>query len=150
MLNKVQIIGRMGKDPEIRAMQSGEQVASFSVATSERWKDKASGEYKEKTQWHNVVVFNQNLVRFIESYVTKGALVYVEGALETRKWQDKSGQDKYSTEIVLKAFNGEIKLLDKKETNSEGEYTTPKAHESGTGAFEDDIPFNSVKFICNI
>lgn len=111
-VNKVILIGNLGRDPEIRTMQSGGRVANLSVATSENWRDKASGERKERTEWHRVVVFNENLVRLCESYLRKGSKVYVEGQIETRKWQDQSGQEKYSTEIVLRPFRGEITMLD--------------------------------------
>ena len=111
-VNKVILIGNLGRDPEIRTMQSGGRVANLSVATSENWRDKASGERKERTEWHRVVIFNENLVRLCESYLRKGSKVYIEGQIETRKWQDQSGQDKYSTEIVLRPFRGEITMLD--------------------------------------
>lgn len=111
-VNKVILIGNLGQDPEIRTFQSGDRVASFSIATSESWKDKATGEKKEKTEWHRVSVLNQGLVKIVESYVKKGSKVYIEGQLETRKWQDQSGQDKYTTEVVLRPFRGELTLLD--------------------------------------
>jgi single-strand DNA-binding protein len=111
-VNKVILVGNLGRDPEIRTMQSGGRVANLSLATSESWRDKASGERKEKTEWHRVVVFNENLVRVCESYLRKGSKVYIEGQIETRKWQDQSGQDRYSTEIVLRPFRGELTMLD--------------------------------------
>jgi single-strand DNA-binding protein len=112
-VNKVIIVGNLGKDPEIRSMQSGDKVANLSVATSESWKDRNSGERQERTEWHRVVIFNQNIVKVAESYLRKGAKVYIEGQLETRKWTDpQSGQDKYSTEIVLRPFRGELTMLD--------------------------------------
>ena len=111
-VNKVILIGNLGRDPEIRTMQSGGRVANLSVATSESWRDKASGERKERTEWHRVVVFNENLVRLCESYLRKGSKIYVEGQIETRKWQDQSGQERYSTEIVLRPFRGEITMLE--------------------------------------
>jgi single-strand DNA-binding protein len=111
-VNKVILVGNLGRDPEIRTMQSGGRVANLSVATSETWRDKASGERKERTEWHRVVVFNDNLVKVCESYLRKGSKVYIEGQLETRKWQDQSGQDKYSTEVVLRPYRGEITMLD--------------------------------------
>lgn len=110
-LNKVQLIGNVGADPEIKSLSSGDRVANLRIATSESWKDKSSGEKKEKTEWHSVVVFGDGLVKVIESYVTKGSKIYISGALQTRKWQDQSGADRYSTEIVLKPFNGELILL---------------------------------------
>src|SRR3954465_3386223 len=100
-VNKVILIGNLGKDPEIRAMGSGDRMAQLSVATSEQWRDKGSGERKEKTEWHRVVIFNDNLVKVAESYLRKGSKVYVEGSLQTRKWTDQNGQEKYSTEVVL-------------------------------------------------
>jgi single-strand DNA-binding protein len=111
-VNKVILVGNLGKDPEVRRMTSGEPVVNLSVATSETWRDKASGERKEKTEWHRVVIFNENLAKVAEQYLKKGAKVYLEGALQTRKWQDKDGQDKYSTEIVLNRFNGTMVMLD--------------------------------------
>ena len=111
-VNKVIIVGNLGKDPEIRAFQSGGRVASFSVATSENWKDKATGEKKERTEWHRVSVLNDKLVEVVERYIKKGSKVYIEGQLETRKWTDKDGQEKYSTEVVLRPFRGEITMLD--------------------------------------
>jgi single-strand DNA-binding protein len=106
------LVGNLGKDPEVRRMTSGEPVVNLSVATSETWRDKASGEKKEKTEWHRVVIFNENLAKVAEQYLRKGAKVYLEGALQTRKWQDKDGNDKYSTEIVLNRFNGTMVMLD--------------------------------------
>lgn len=111
-VNKVILIGNLGRDPEVRTMQSGGRVCNLSVATSESWRDKSSGERKERTEWHRVVVFNDNLVKLCESYLRKGSKVYIEGQLETRKWQDQSGQEKYSTEVVLRPFRGEITMLD--------------------------------------
>lgn len=121
-VNKVILIGNLGQDPEIRSMQSGDRVASFSVATSENWKDKATGERKEKTEWHRVAVFNQGLVNVIENYVKKGSKVYIEGQLETRKWQDQSGQDRYTTEVVLRPFRGELTMLDSRSSGAGGDY----------------------------
>ena len=111
-VNKVILVGNLGKDPEVRRMTSGEPVANLSVATSETWKDKNSGERKEKTEWHRVVIFNENLAKVAEQYLKKGAKVYLEGALQTRKWTDKDGAEKYSTEIVLNRFNGTMVMLD--------------------------------------
>jgi single-strand DNA-binding protein len=111
-VNKVILIGNVGQDPEVRQFQNGGQVASFSLATSETWKDKASGERKEKTEWHRISVFSEGLVRIVQSYVKKGSKVYIEGALETRKWQDKDGNDRYTTEVVLRNFNSTLTLLD--------------------------------------
>ena len=119
-LNKVMLIGNLGADPEIRRLPSGGSVANLRIATSESWRDKTSGERREKTEWHNVVVFNDNLVRVIEQFVKKGSKIYVEGQLQTRKYQDKSGQDRYSTEVVLQGFSGQLTLLDGRGEGSGG------------------------------
>lgn len=111
MLNKATIIGRLGRDPEVRRMNNGNAVVSFSVATDEKWRDKQSGETKSRTEWHNVVIFNEGIGKVAEKYCYKGGMVYVEGTLRTRKWQDKDGADKYTTEIVLENFNGTLKML---------------------------------------
>jgi single-strand DNA-binding protein len=112
-VNKVILIGNLGADPEIRRTQDGRPIANLRVATSDSWKDKTTGERREKTEWHRVVIFNENLCRIAEQYLKKGSKVYIEGALQTRKWQDQSGQDKYSTEVVLQNFRGELTLLDR-------------------------------------
>jgi len=111
-VNKVILVGNLGKDPEVRRLNSGDQVVSFTLATSENWRDKNSGERKERTEWHNVVIFNENLGKVVEQYCKKGSKVYVEGQLQTRKWQDKDGNDRYTTEVVLQRFRGELTLLD--------------------------------------
>ena len=111
-VNKVILVGNLGKDPEVRRLNSGDQVVNFSVATSETWRDKTSGERKERTEWHNVVIFNENLGKVAEQYCKKGTKVYVEGQLQTRKWQDQSGADRYTTEVVLQRFRGELQLLE--------------------------------------
>ncbi len=111
-VNKVILVGNLGKDPETRRLNSGEPVVNLRIATSESWKDKATGERKEKTEWHNVVIFNENLARVAEQYLRKGSKVYVEGQLQTRKWTDQSGQEKYTTEVVLQRFRGELTILD--------------------------------------
>ncbi len=111
-VNKVILIGNLGADPEIRRTQDGRPVANLRIATSETWRDKNTGERKEKTEWHRVVVFNEGLCKVIEQYLKKGAKVYLEGALQTRKWQDKDGQDRYSTEVVLQGFNSVLTMLD--------------------------------------
>src|ERR1700687_2912358 len=111
-VNKVILIGNLGKDPEIRRMQDGRPIANFSVATSETWRDKATGERKEKTEWHRVVIFNEGLAKIAEQYLKKGSKVYLEGSLQTRKWQDQSGQDRYYTEVVLQGFNSQLTMLD--------------------------------------
>ena len=122
-LNKVSLIGNVGKDPEIKSFQNGGKVANFSIATSETWKDKNSGEKKERTEWHNIAVFNEGLVGVIERYVKKGSKLYVEGAMQTRKWQDQSGNARWSTEVVLKPFNGTLVLLgDAKGSDNSGGY----------------------------
>jgi len=112
-VNKVILIGNLGADPEIRRTQDGRPVANLRLATSDSWRDKATGERKEKTEWHRVVIFNENLCRIAEQYLKKGSKVYIEGQLQTRKWQDQSGQDRYSTEVVLQGFRGELTLLDR-------------------------------------
>ena len=119
-VNKVILVGNLGKDPEVRRMTSGDPVVNLSVATSETWRDKASGERKEKTEWHRVVIFNKNLADVAEKYLKKGAKVYVEGQLQTRKWTDKDGAEKYSTEVVLQNFRGELTMLDGRNSGGEG------------------------------
>jgi single-strand DNA-binding protein len=119
-VNKVILVGNVGKDPEIRSMQSGGKIANLTLATSETWNDKASGERKEKTEWHRVVVFNDRLVDVVERFVKKGRKLYVEGALQTRKWTDQSGQEKYTTEVVVDRFRGDITLLDSNRGGDEG------------------------------
>ena len=111
-VNKVILIGNLGKDPEIRRTQDGRPIANLRIATSESWRDKTSGERREKTEWHAVVIFNENLCKVAENYLRKGSKVYIEGQLQTRKWQDQSGQDRYSTEVVLQGFNGTLTMLD--------------------------------------
>jgi len=117
-VNKVILVGNLGADPEIRRTQDGRPIANFSIATSESWRDKNTGERREKTEWHRVVCFNEGLCKVIEQYVKKGSKVYIEGQLQTRKWQDQSGQDKYTTEVVLQGFNGNLTMLDSR--NQEG------------------------------
>lgn len=111
-VNKVILVGNLGRDPEIRRTQDGRPICNFSVATSESWRDKASGERREKTEWHNVVIFNEGLCKIAEQYLKKGSKVYIEGALQTRKWEDKDGQPRYTTEVVLQGFNSQMTLLD--------------------------------------
>ncbi|MFT4150433.1 MAG: single-stranded DNA-binding protein [Paracoccaceae bacterium] len=110
-VNKVILIGNLGRDPEVRSFQNGGKVVNLRIATSETWRDRTSGERKERTEWHTVAIYNENLARIAEQYLRKGSTVYIEGALETRKWQDQSGQDRYSTEVVLRQFRGELTLL---------------------------------------
>jgi len=121
-VNKVILIGNVGQDPEIRSFQSGGRVCNLSIATSERWKDRESNEQKERTQWHRVVVFNENLINLIEKYVNKGSKLFIEGQLETRKWTDSSGQDKYSTEVVLRNYRGELTFLDSRSNNNDNDF----------------------------
>lgn len=111
-VNKVILIGNLGRDPEVRSFQNGGRVCNLAIATSESWKDRETGERREKTEWHRVAIFNEPLVRVAEQYLRKGSKVYIEGQLETRKWQDQSGQDRYTTEIVLRGFKGEMAMLD--------------------------------------
>lgn len=119
-VNKVILVGNLGRDPEIRSMQSGEEIAQLSVATSETWRDKASGERKERTEWHRVVIFNENLVKVAKQYLKKGSKLYIEGSLQTRKWTDKDGAEKYTTEVVLQRFRGELTMLDGREGGASG------------------------------
>jgi single-strand DNA-binding protein len=111
-VNKVIIVGNLGRDPEVRSFQNGGKVVNLRIATSETWRDKSSGERKERTEWHSVAIFNENLAKVAEQYLKKGSKVYVEGQLETRKWQDQSGQDRYTTEVVIRPYRGELTLLD--------------------------------------
>jgi single-strand DNA-binding protein len=111
-VNKVILVGNLGRDPEVRRLNSGDQVVNIRIATSETWRDKASGERKERTEWHNVVIFNEQIGKIVEQYCKKGSKVYVEGQLQTRKWTDQSGAEKYTTEVVLQRFRGELTLLD--------------------------------------
>ncbi len=120
-VNKVILVGRLGADPEIRSMSSGDRVANFNIATSETWRDKSTGERKEKTEWHRVVVFNENIVNVCEQYLKKGSNVFLEGSLQTRKWTDQSGQEKFSTEIVLQKFRGELTMLDGRSEGAGGD-----------------------------
>lgn len=119
-VNKVILVGNLGRDPEIRTFQNGGRVAHLNIATSESWKDKATGERKDKTEWHRVSILNESLVGVAERFLKKGAKVYIEGQLETRKWTDQSGQEKYSTEVVLRPFRGELTMLDSANSNRSG------------------------------
>ncbi|MDR2106973.1 MAG: single-stranded DNA-binding protein [Holosporaceae bacterium] len=139
-INKVILVGNLGKDPEVRTSQDGAKVVSFSLATSEYWKDKISGERKDRTEWHRVVVFNPNLAEICEKYLHKGSKVYVEGQLQTRKWQDQAGVERYVTEVVLSRFRGELTLLDSR-TFDAGGAPAEKADSSETVGPDDDIPF---------
>jgi single-strand DNA-binding protein len=135
-VNKVILIGNVGKEPEIRTLNSGERVANLSLATSETWRDKASGEKKEKTEWHRVTIFNDNIVKVVENYVKKGSTLYIEGSLQTRKWTDNNGVEKFSTEVHIGKFRGELTLLGGK---ADGD--APKSGGTRTAAYEEDSPF---------
>jgi single-strand DNA-binding protein len=143
-VNKVTLVGNLGQDPEVRSMQSGDKVASFSIATSESWKDKATGEKKEKTEWHRIAVFNQGLVKLCENYLKKGSKIYLEGQLETRKWTDGNGVEKYTTEVVLRPFKSEITMLDSRQSEKpmDSEMQAPAGNVPED--IEDGIPFMPV------
>lgn len=136
-LNKVQLIGNLGKDPEIKSMNNGKRVANFSVATTESWKDQ-SGEKQEKTEWHKIVIYNESLIKIVESYVKKGTKIYVEGSIYTRKWTD-NGVDKFITEIVIQGYNGTVKLLSSKK--DEGNIANNSVTTSLDYGIDDEIPF---------
>ena len=154
-VNKVILIGNLGRDPEVRTFQNGGKVCNLAVATSERWKDKASGENRERTEWHRVAIFAEPLVRVAEQYLRKGSKVYLEGQLETRKWQDQSGQDRYTTEVVLRPYRSELTMLDGRGEGGgggfgggggggggprdSGGYDGPAG--GGGGGMDDEIPF---------
>ena len=153
-VNKVILVGNLGRDPEIRSLNSGDRVANLSVATSETWRDRNSGERKERTEWHRVVIFNDNLVKVAENYLRKGSKVYIEGQLSTRKFTDQSGVEKYSTEVVLQKFRGELTMLDGKgegggreDSDFGGGYSSgPRNQSSGpketfSADLDDEIPF---------
>jgi len=149
-INKVILVGNLGRDPEIRSTQDGREIANLAIATSESWKDKNSGERKEKTEWHRVVIFNEGLVKVAKSYLKKGAKVYIEGQLQTRKWTGKDGQEKYSTEVVLQNYNGNLTMLDSKRDGSSSEdsgynqqsYSQPaQSAPKATELLDDEIPF---------
>jgi single-strand DNA-binding protein len=147
-VNKVILVGNLGRDPEVRTLPNGDKVANLSLATSESWRDKSSGERKEKTEWHRVSIFNDNLVKVAESYLKKGSTVYIEGQLETRKWTDKDGVEKYSTEVKLGKFNGVLTMLGgKSEGASSGgggggyEQTMSNPRKETQDLLDDDIPF---------
>lgn len=149
-VNKVILIGNVGKDPEVRRTQDGRPIVNLSVATSESWKDKSTGERKEKTEWHRVVIFNEGLAKVAEQYVKKGSKVYIEGALQTRKWTDKDGVDKYSTEVVLQGFGGALTMLDSPrsdggDADEPSETTRPaparKKPAPAHADMDDEIPF---------
>ncbi len=134
-VNKVILVGNLGKDPEVRSFQNGGRVANFSVATSESWKDKATGERKDKTEWHKVEVYNDRIVDVVEKYLKKGAKVYIEGALETRKYTDKEGQERYTTAVVLKQYRGELTMLDGKSSAGSSDYSIDDASNDSGASF---------------
>ncbi len=153
-VNKVILLGNLGRDPEIRSMQSGSKMATFSMATSKRWRDKNTQEQRDKTSWHNIVVFGDGLVDIVEKYVKKGSKIYVEGELQTRKWQDQDGNDRYTTEVVLQGYNSNLTLLDSKNTNNNigdqetntdqtsSNFENPSSSKnSDSSESDDDIPF---------
>ena len=152
-VNKVILVGNLGRDPEIRSMQDGGRVANLSLATSETWRDKTSGERRERTEWHRVVIFNEHLLGVAEKYLHKGSKIYLEGQLQTRKWTDQQGQERYSTEVVLQRFRGELTMLDGRSGGREegesagygdeqgGGGVSAGAPPSSGGALDDDIPF---------
>ena len=153
-VNKVILVGNLGKDPEIRTLNSGDRVANLSLATSESWRDRTSGERREKTEWHRVVIFNDNLVKVAENYLHKGSKVYIEGAIQTRKYADQSGVEKFSTEIVLQKFRGELTMLDGRgdgegargDAGAGGFASGPRVERTGaketfTADLDDEIPF---------
>lgn len=151
-VNKVILVGNLGRDPEIRSMPSGGSIANLSIATSESWRDRNSGERKEKTEWHRVVIFSEGLVKIAEQYLRKGSTVYIEGQLETRKWTDQSGQEKYTTEVVLRNFNSTLTMLGGRDSQGgggsrmdDGGYGAPRQMEGPKQDFsqdmDDEIPF---------
>lgn len=145
-VNKVILVGNLGSDPEIRRLQSGEPVANLRIATSESWRDRQTGERKDKVEWHSVVIFNENLAKVAEQYLKKGAKVYVEGQLQTRKWTDQQGNDKYTTEIVLQKFRGELQMLDSRNDGQQQRQSQQSSHSysqqsGGYGGMDDDLPF---------
>tara|TARA_A100000164_G_C21859797_1_gene749456 strand:+ start:414 stop:908 length:495 start_codon:yes stop_codon:yes gene_type:complete len=160
-VNKVTLVGNLGRDPEVRSMQDGGKIVQLSIATSESWKDKNSGERREKTEWHRVVIFNENLGRTAEQYLKKGSTVYIEGQLQTRKWTDQQGQEKYTTEVVLQRYRGELTMLGGRadslpspgynDTNSDSGFNSTPQNEgssndvsrsiSGIDDLDDEIPF---------
>ena len=146
-VNKVILIGNLGRDPEVRTFQNGGKVCNFSIATSETWKDRNSGERQERTNWHNIAIFNENLAQIAEQYLRKGSKVYVEGQLETRKWQDQAGNDRYTTEVVLRNFRGELTLLDGRNENNNSNFSETASIDDKssdkvlTNDIDDEIPF---------
>src|SRR5207249_9815287 len=141
---KVILVGNLGKDPEIRRTQDGRPIANLSVATSETWRDKATGERKEKTEWHRVVIFNEGLCKVAEQYLKKGAKVYIEGALQTRKWTDQSGVEKYSTEVVLQGFNSTLTMLDGRSGGGGGSFGSDDSSDFGSSSPASSAPRRAV------
>ena len=142
-VNKVIIIGNLGRDPEVRSFQNGSKVCNLRIATSETWKDKNTGERKEKTEWHSVAIFQEGLVRIAEQYLRKGSKVYIEGKLQTRKWQDQSGQDRYSTEVVLQGFDGVLTMLDGRSDGDGGQQGGgyDQGGQAPSRDMDDELPF---------
>jgi single-strand DNA-binding protein len=143
-VNKVILVGNLGKDPDVRRTTSGDPIVNFTLATSENWRDKATGERKERTEWHRVVIFNENLAKVAEQYLHKGSKVYVEGQLQTRKWTDKDGNEKYTTEVVLSRFRGELQMLDSRDSGSSREALSTQDTPARTferAEMDDEIPF---------
>lgn len=142
-LNKVQLIGNLGRDPEVRNTQSGSQIVHLSVATSESWKDKVTGERKERTEWHRVVIFSEHLANVAKQYLRKGSKVYIEGQLQTRKWTDNSGVEKYTTEVVLRPYRGELVMLDERGNGGDRGRQEPVRQPAAPAAndWDDEIPF---------
>lgn len=148
-INKVILVGNLGQDPEIRSTQDGKEIANFSIATSDSWKDKNSGEKKEKTEWHRIVIFSQGLVGIVKNYVKKGTKLYIEGSLQTRKWTDKDGVEKYTTEIVLQNYNSTLQILDSKgsgnfnqdSNSSSNSYSNNNSNDIAIEENDDEIPF---------
>ena len=140
-LNRASILGRVGKDPEINSTQGGKEIASFSVATSDVWRDKATGEKKERTEWHRIVVYSESLVGIIKQYVRKGSHLYIDGAIQTRKWSDKDGVERYTTEIVLQGYASKIMLLDSKGDNEQSDHGKAKQNAYVADDIDDSIPY---------
>lgn len=140
-LNKVMLIGNLGRDPEIRQTQDGFKIASFSIATSEYWKDKVTGERKDKSEWHRIVVMNERITDVVEKYVKKGTKVFVEGQLQTRKWTDKEGQERYTTEVLIGRFKGELTLLDSRGSSDNSYADNNSDIPSIPDGIDDDVPF---------
>lgn len=147
-VNKVILVGNLGADPEVRRMQSGDPVVNLRIATSESWRDRQSGERREKSEWHSIVIFNEGLAKVAEQYLKKGAKVYLEGALQTRKWVDQNGNERYTTEIVLQKFRGELQILDSRteggqqsHTSNQPSYTDQSGSYGASRDLDDEIPF---------